>query len=174
MCWPLESETWIQSDRLMRRYGWTLPTEAQWEHACRAGSTARWHFGDRLEDLRDRVNVADATRARFDSSEPKCDLELDDGHYGPAPVGTFPPNRFGLLEMHGNVAEWCLDAPRGRATSLRSGDGLRTGSEFSLRVVRGGSFSDPAVEAASSRPSSQRPDVNLPYVGIRPARKRMP
>ena len=70
-------------------YQYTLPTEAQWEFACRAGTSSPFSFGDRL----------DKAEANFDST-------------GLTSVGTFPPNPWGLFDMHGNVWEYCKDAYR--------------------------------------------------------------
>jgi len=92
---PVESVNWFAAmefcARLWQRTGrrYRLPSEAEWEYACRAGTTTRFHFGDNLShDL-----------AHYDQSI----------GVGTTPVGCFPANNFGLQEMHGNVWEWCLD-----------------------------------------------------------------
>jgi formylglycine-generating enzyme required for sulfatase activity len=70
----------------MTRNMFRLPTEAEWEYACRAGTTTSFHFGETLS----------ADQACFNTSETK-------------PVGSYPPNAWGLYDMHGNVLEWCQD-----------------------------------------------------------------
>ncbi len=95
---------------LSRKEGksYRLPTEAEWEYACRAGTTTRYYHGDNPEGLAAVGNVADATaKAKF----PDWDwpIAADDGYVFAAPVGKFKPNAFGLYDMHGNVYEWCAD-----------------------------------------------------------------
>jgi formylglycine-generating enzyme required for sulfatase activity len=85
-----------------------LPTEAQWEYACRAGTTTRYYSGDDPETLAKVDNVADATaKAKF--PDWTWTIKASDGYVFTAPVGKFQPNAFGLYDMHGNVWEWCAD-----------------------------------------------------------------
>ncbi len=94
---------------LSRKEGKTyrLPTEAEWEYACRAGTTTRYSTGDDPEDLARVGNVSDATaRQKFPTSEA---IKASDGYLFTAPVGRFRPNARGLYDMHGNVWEWCAD-----------------------------------------------------------------
>ena len=85
------------SQRSGRRYA--LPSEAQWEYACRAGTSSSFHFGDTISPA-----LANYSRSRIhtDGAEAR-------GRERTTPVGSFPANAGGLHDMHGNVSEWCLD-----------------------------------------------------------------
>ncbi|QDU19759.1 SUMF1/EgtB/PvdO family nonheme iron enzyme [Urbifossiella limnaea] len=85
-----------------------LPTEAEWEYACRAGTRTAYTHGDDPEGLVGVGNGADtAARARYPGWS--IGIKANDGHVFTAPVGRFQPNAYGLSDMHGNVWEWCED-----------------------------------------------------------------
>ncbi len=86
-----------------------LPTEAEWEYACRAGTTTRYWSGDDLESLGKIANLYDATTAAALPDWSKFALKSSDGFVFTAPVGSFRPNPFGLYDMHGNAWQWCSD-----------------------------------------------------------------
>jgi formylglycine-generating enzyme required for sulfatase activity len=101
----VEFATWLS-----RKEGRTyrLPTEAEWEYACRAGTTTRYSNGEDTITLALMGNVADGTlKERFPNWGRV--IKARDGFVNTAPVGRFRPNRFGLFDMHGNVYEWCSD-----------------------------------------------------------------
>jgi formylglycine-generating enzyme required for sulfatase activity len=116
-----------------------LPTEAEWEYACRAGTTTRYYSGDDPETLAKAANVTDAT-AKVKFPDWKYTIKSSDGYVFTAPVGKFKPNAFGLHDMHGNAWQWCADwygaeyyaaSPADDPNGPDSGDG---------RVLRGGSW----------------------------------
>jgi formylglycine-generating enzyme required for sulfatase activity len=85
---------------------YTLPTEAQWEYACRAGTTTKYSFGNSESELYKFGNYCDKSNTTGYSWQ---DKRHDDGYDKTAAVGSYRPNNFGLYDMHGNVWEWCRD-----------------------------------------------------------------
>jgi formylglycine-generating enzyme required for sulfatase activity len=133
-----------------------LPTEAEWEYAARAGTTTATYFG----------NTMSAKQANFDGSKPLGNAEkvAPIGHT--VKVGAYPPNRFGLYDMHGNLWQWCLDGPR-TYTNAEVED-PRGPEDAKDRVLRGGSWRDGAVRAAFRKP--RPPEQNYqqsPITGFR-------
>ena len=170
---------WL-SQRSGRRV--TLPTEAQWEWACRAGSAEPFSFGPLDADYSRHANLGDrrlrdfaadtsldnyaAQRpmkepGRFDDWLPRDD-RFDDGGFVTEPVGKYRPNPWGLHDLHGNAAEWTRSAYRPYPYRDDDGRNAVAGSARDTeRVVRGGSWRDrPARSTASWRlPYSQHQRV---------------
>jgi formylglycine-generating enzyme required for sulfatase activity len=102
---PVERVSWYDAiefcARLSKLTGkeYRLPSEAEWEYACRAGTTTPFHFGETITG-----ELANYNASRTYADEPKGEYRQQT-----TPVGQFPPNAFGLYDMHGNVWEWCLD-----------------------------------------------------------------
>ncbi|HRU19875.1 MAG TPA: SUMF1/EgtB/PvdO family nonheme iron enzyme, partial [Kiritimatiellia bacterium] len=119
----------------------TLPTEAQWEWACRAGSDADFAFGPALANH--QANLAD--EGIRDWNYGRAQTGYQDGARFSAPVGRYKPNVWGLYDMHGNVAEWTRSAYRPYPCDP-SGDE----DEAGLKVVRGGSWNDTMAFAGSA------------------------
>jgi formylglycine-generating enzyme required for sulfatase activity len=109
--------------RLPAAWQYSLPTEAQWEYACRAGTRSSYSFGGNESDLRDY--------GWFNKNA------YDGGEKYAHEVGHKKPNLWGLYDMHGNVWEWCRDA---YSKKLPGGTDPQGPSEGSLRVIRGGSW----------------------------------
>ncbi len=116
-----------------------LPTEAEWEYACRAGTTTRYFSGDDPEGLAAVANVADGT---LKEKHPGwTTIAARDGHVYTAPVGRFQANAFGLHDMHGNVWEWCQDWAGADYYKQSPVDDPPGPSGAASRVLRGGSWS---------------------------------
>jgi formylglycine-generating enzyme required for sulfatase activity len=115
--------------RLEPGWEYRLPTEAQWEFACRAGSTTATAFGDR----------PGSTQANFDGSKPFNGAPAGPYLHETTPVGSYPPNAWGLHDMHGNLWEWCLDGYQRRPVGGTDPLEEPTSPE---RVIRGGCWHD--------------------------------
>ncbi|MCR9201350.1 MAG: SUMF1/EgtB/PvdO family nonheme iron enzyme [Planctomycetaceae bacterium] len=158
---PVVNVTWNDAvafcQWLSRKEGRTyrLPTEAEWEYACRAETTGDFHNGDAPESLVKVGNIADAT-ARAKYANWTTAVYAADGHVFTAPVGCFQANAFGLYDMHGNVWEWCSDGPRKYSSRSVTNPIGPTGSGSS-RVLRGGSWYYHAYGARSAYRSYYTP-----------------
>ncbi len=171
---PVERVTWWAADKTMDRLGLTLPTEAQWEYAARAGTSSVWWAGDRVEDVRGIGNIGDRRYYRTGRIERDRTAPWDDGYQHSAPVGIYRANPFGLHDTVGNVWEWCRDFGS-FDMPVRAIDGLRlVPSEVAsampepLRVFRGGGYD----RLFASR-TAARYQIHLSKefdIGLRPAR----
>jgi formylglycine-generating enzyme required for sulfatase activity len=152
---------------VLRSAGLALPTEEQWEYACRAGSSTPWWTGIGKESLQSggaAANIADA--AALDAKATWSSLrewpEYFDRHPYTAPVDSLLPNPWGLHHVLGNVWEWCED-------EYASYSGLE--SERSTgRTYRGGSYASSYKEARSSVRTQAMPNTSSNVIGIRAAR----
>lgn len=148
---PVDSVSWNDAVAFCRKLSelpeekdkvYRLPTQAEWEYACRAETTTPFHFG----------NILTYQEANFDSQLPYPDLEKY-RHNRPKhtiPVGFFRPNNFGLYDMHGNISEWCSD---------ETTDGKR--------IIRGGCWDDPARLCRSAARLALSPTDSAKYNGFR-------
>jgi uncharacterized protein (TIGR02996 family) len=144
------------SKREKRKY--RLPTEAEWEYACRAGTSTPFYFGDTL--LPDQANY-------------DCHFVYGGGKKARArrkttPVGSFPPNAWGLCDTHGNVWEWCADwyaeYPR---KHVKDPVGKTPDEEMPARVLRGGCWCDAPGRCRSARRDASEPDSRALDHGVR-------
>ena len=125
--------------------GYRLPTESEWEYAARAGTLSPWHTGDEL----------DADHANYDRRRGAITV----------PAGLFPPNAWGLCDMHGNVWEWCGDAYGDYPTESAT-DPLPDGAD-EARVVRGGSWASDESSCRSASRANYSPWHRQNTVGFR-------
>jgi len=173
---PVESITWNEAEEFCLRLAaitgrsYRLPSEAEWEYACRAGTTTPFNFGLTITpELANYCGTGGAICGESDGRSIASDvyygLKYDSGAYGHGPAGifrgtttrpgTFPPNRFGLYDMHGNVWEYCLDKETANyADAPLDSSPYLSGPADSLRMLRGGSWShNPAICRSAYRDS---------------------
>ena len=148
---PVESASWLQAVEFCTKLGamkqetdemrtYRLPTEAEWEHACRAGSQSAFHYGSDLDSY--KANFNGLIYASY--GRPKAGPFFR----SPVKIGDYDPNAFGLFDMHGNVQEWCADWYAAYADNPKEDpQGPKEGTE---RVLRGGGWphSGKALRAA--------------------------
>ena len=151
--------------RLPAGFAYRLPTEAEWEYACRAGTTTAFHFGEAMR----------SGMANFNGlfEYPPCEGEIyscynPSGVYlgAPTKVENFAPNAWGLHDMHGNISEWCHDwfaenLPGGSVTDPL---GPETGE---IRIIKGGSWDENAWGCRSAFRFSIYPDARSNTIGFR-------
>jgi serine/threonine protein kinase/formylglycine-generating enzyme required for sulfatase activity len=171
---PADSISWWEGAEVLARFELDFPTEAQWEHAARAGSEGPWWFGQVEEDLayHDLVNFS-----RVDEKLAKRYAEK----YGrprpplpqlPRPVDVGSANPFGLVNVNGNLSEWSREAPGSYESATFGPEALREIEHESLdRVVRGGSLTTLPYHARVSYRELRPGDVRGRDCGVRPIRR---
>ncbi len=132
-----------------------LPTEEEWEYACRAGTTTTWYCGDSEKGLKEVANIADVAFKKKISGFKSHDW--DDGFAFTSPVGKFRANDFRLYDMHGNVWQWCDDwyAAYNEKGAKKE------------HVVRGGSWGTDAAACRSARRDKNPPGYRFNDLGFR-------
>lgn len=151
-----ESGMKVRSD-VLQRTGYRLPTEAEWECTCRAGSLSHRYFGESDELLRNYAWYRDVSQNRS------------------WPVASLKPNDFGLFDMHGNVAEWCLDRWLGYSPQPNGvSEDLIVPEQEVINahryVNRGGKYRNVAADVRSADRYGHNPNVHLHEMCFRPAR----
>jgi formylglycine-generating enzyme required for sulfatase activity len=138
---PAVNVTWDEARDFCERYGWRLPTEAEWEYAARAGTHTRWSFGDDERQL--------GKYAWYGAN----------AQNQPQPVGRKQANPWGLFDMHGNVWEWVQDCWHDNYDKAPTDSSAWETDKCSSRVVRGGSFGNPPVFLRSANRGNDHPEV---------------
>jgi formylglycine-generating enzyme required for sulfatase activity len=126
-----------------------LPSEAEWEYACRAGTTTRYGFGDNADDLKEYAWF----KGNSKGEDP--------------PVGKKKPNAWGLYDMHGYVWEWCADAWKPSHEGADPHGKPRPGKDGGERVIRGGSWADSADASRSAFRAGKPADTRSDTIGFR-------
>ena len=165
---PVETVSWDQAVEFCKRLSempeekkagrkYRLPSESEWEYACRAGTTTPFHFGSELNGR--QANCDGTVPYGTDTKGPYFEKTTS--------VGKYPANAWGLYDMHGNVLEWCADwygdYPSGSVTDP---SGPVIGSN---RVFRGGSWYGVAVNCRSARRDGDDPSFRDGFLGFRVA-----
>ena len=148
-----------------RRY--RLPTEAEWEYACRAGARTRSPGGDAPPSLLRTANTFDRSSARDWPAWQAFALEGDDGHAFTAPVGRFTPNAFGLHDMLGNAWEWVGDWHDERFYAHSPTDDPQGPPDGAVRVRRGGSWHTWSLYARCSYRNWNSAQTRYTLLGMR-------
>jgi formylglycine-generating enzyme required for sulfatase activity len=164
---PVEQVSWWDALRFCRKLStftqqtYRLPTEAEWEYAARAGTSTAFHFGDgitpHLANYHRNISygIASTAKSREETSN----------------VGSYPPNAFGLYDMHGNVSEWCQDTWHdnyaGAPTDGRAWVTTRSGKEPDAHILRGGSWYYSERGCRSATRDYYAPDYSSMSIGFR-------
>jgi formylglycine-generating enzyme required for sulfatase activity len=161
---PVETVSWEEAMEFCRRLSqrtklsYTLPSEAQWEYACRAGTTSPFAFGDTL-----MPDLANYDGNIVYGSGPKGQFQQETTE-----VGSFAANAWGLQDMHGNVWEWCLDHWHDDYWGAPSdGSAWVYGSNQTMRLLRGGSWNNNPRNCRSANRNRRHQDNRNNNVGFR-------
>jgi len=167
---PVEKVSWNDAMTFCKKLSemtgksYRLPSEAEWEYACRAGTTTPFHFGETLST--DLANY-DGNYTYANESKGKYRNETTE-------VGSFPPNGFGLYDMHGNVWEWCADEWHGNYNGAPNDGSVWENNSNKNRVLRGGSWYDVPDDARSAARGDGSRDDTDGTGGFRVARTLAP
>ena len=160
---PVEGISWNEAVEFCQRLSqvtgqkYRLPTEAEWEYACRAGTTTPFHFGETIT----------GKLVNYDASYIYAQEPTGQYRGQTTPVGSFPPNALGLYDLHGNVGEWCQDdwLKNSPATTTKQTVPLFRTSR--VRVIRGGSWDDVPEHCSSVFRELNYSVVRVNFIGFR-------
>lgn len=154
---PVINVTWYGATEFATYVGGKLPTEAQWEYACRAGTTTPFNTGNFLTNL--QANYLWEYPYNDGTNTVKISLEKTQS------VGTYSANAYGLYDMHGNVDEWCSDKAGDYPTTSQTNP--TGGTTLAAHVIRGGNFRSEARHCRSSNRDYEDPYLGDYHIGFR-------
>jgi formylglycine-generating enzyme required for sulfatase activity len=163
---PVVNVSWREAmafcQRLCLRTGknYTLPSEAQWEYACRAGTTTPFHFGATIS----------TELANYDGRQAYADGPVGEYRQQTTDVASFPANAWGLHDMHGNVREWCVDHWHANYVGAPEDDRpwlQEDAPEDTMRLLRGGSWNRYPRNCRSAYRGGSHPDNRSDNWGFR-------
>ncbi len=158
---------WLEKRTNVVALSFDLPTEAQWEWACRAGSGDRYSWGPDEDKTGNVANVGDRSLKRVHPVWPRTIMPMDDGHAFLAPVGSYRPNGFGLHDMLGNVWEFC--STRFGKYSKEARTDPTDGDPKRGFAVRGGGWSNVAADVRCASRNADPPHFGHSNLGFRVA-----
>jgi formylglycine-generating enzyme required for sulfatase activity len=147
---PVETVSWHDAvefcQKLSQRthQSYRLPSEAEWEYACRAGTTTPFYFGETIDPAVVNYQGAETTI-----------------------VGSFPANNYGLYDMHGNILEWCADKYHGNYIDAPADGSVWDWDSNGTQILRGGSWYSKSSYCRSAARNYHNPDRRFPYFGFR-------
>jgi len=167
---PVEQVSWEDCAEVARQLRLRLPSEAEWEYACRGGTTTSWWTGDGVESLEGAANLADQfLKTHGGASYLAFEEGLNDGFGVHSPIGSLRPNAFGLHDVHGNVWEWCQDTYQLSYKGVPTDGAAWQVVGSALRVNRGGGWAGSTRSCRSAYRSGGGPGDRLGDLGFRPA-----
>ncbi len=154
---PVLNVSWYDATAFAEWLACHLPTEAEWEYACRAGTTTPYNTGNNLN----------TKQANYNGYGPYNSNAKGKNRQKTLPVGSFASNKWGLYDMHGNVMEWCSDRYGAYTTSAQTDPNPKYSSAYSMPLLRGGNWGSIASFCRSANRGAIKPSTCTEFIGFR-------